>query len=41
MLIGNRQIIAGRTLSVLVGSSVQSQVHSFWYLGVLIEIYDF
>ena len=37
MLIGSRQRVAGGTLSVSVGGSVLSQVHSVWYLGVLID----
>ena len=37
MLIGSRQRVAGRTLSVSVGGSVLSQVHSVRYLGVLID----
>ena len=33
----SRQRVAGRTLSVSVGGSVLSQVHSVRYLGVLID----
>ena len=37
MLIGSCQRVAGQTLSVSVGDSVLSQVHSVRYLGVLID----
>ena len=37
MLIGSHQRVAGQTFSVSVGGSVLSQVHSVWYLGVLID----
>ena len=37
MLIGSRQRVAGQTLSVSIGGSVLSQVHSVRYLGVLID----
>ena len=37
MLIGSRQRVSHRTLSVSVGGSVLSQVHSVRYLGVLID----
>ena len=37
MLIGSRQRVAGQTLSVSIGGSVLSRVHSVRYLGVLID----
>ena len=37
MLIGSRQRVAGQTLSVSIGGSVLSQVHSVRYLRVLID----
>ena len=37
MIIGSRQRVSHQALSVSVGGSVLSQVHSVWYLGVLID----
>jgi len=37
MLIGSRQRVSDQTLSVSVGGSALSQVHSVRYLGVLID----
>ena len=37
MLIGSRQRVSDQILSVLVGGSMLSQVHSVQYRGVLID----